>query len=264
MSELDTVGVIGGTGELGSSLIKGFLKAGTINPQKLWVSNRSGKNDTLISWPDINFTTDNQILADQVNTLILCVPPALFSKVQIDAKNKLVISVMAGVSSDQIAEQTGARRIVKAISNPAAHLGSAYSAYCCRPTVSELDQAFIEKLFSSCGLVDQVETEDHVDHFTALTGPVPGYVAYFADAMSLYAQNQGIPVHIANRAVRQLIAGSGRIFEQSEKAPETYVQEMIDYVGTTAAGLNIMKETSIVEDVQKGIAAAYQKTKSIS
>lgn len=264
MHKLQKLGIIGGTGELGSSLVTGFLNAGIIDPEDIWISNRSGQNDSLSQWPEINFTTNNQTLVDNVDAVILSVPPAMYANIKINAVDKLVVSVMAGVSSDQIAAQTNATRIIKAISNPAAHLGSAYSAYYCNSAVTAADRKIIDQLFSSCGMADEVSNEGHIDHFTALTGPVPGYVAFFADALSKYTQNQGISSQIADRAVRQLFIGSGKIFESSEKSPALYVKEMIEYQGTTAAGLEKMKSTSLAEDIQKGVAAAYQRTKTIS
>ncbi len=264
MNKIQKLGIIGGTGELGSSLVTGFLNAGIVNPSDIWISNRSGQNQTLKQWPEIYYTTNNQSLVDAVDTIILSVPPAQFTSLTIDAADKLIISVMAGISSASLAAQTNATKVVKAISNPAANLGSAYSAYFCTAGITSNDREITDALFSSCGLVDEVTEEDHIDHFTALTGPVPGYVAYFADALSQYAQKQGISPEIANRAVRQLLAGSGKIFENSEKPPAEYVKEMIEYQGTTAAGLERMKMTSLAKDIQQGVAAAYQRTKTIS
>ncbi len=57
-------------------------------------------------------------------------------------------------------------------------------------------------IFDACGRTDEVEQEAHIECFTAMTGPVPGFVAFYAKAMVDYATAQGIAPEIADRAVK--------------------------------------------------------------
>ncbi len=45
--------------------------------------------------------------------------------------------------------------------------------------------------------------------------------------------------------------------------PADYVTQMIDYAGTTAAGLEEMERSSITNDIAKGLDAAVARTRSI-
>jgi pyrroline-5-carboxylate reductase len=45
------------------------------------------------------------------------------------------------------------------------------------------DRPVVRALFSACGAADEVPSEDQIDVFTAITGPVAGFVAFFADWM---------------------------------------------------------------------------------
>ena len=118
-------------------------------------------------------------------------------------------------------------------------------------------------MFGAFGLADEIENEAHIEHFTALTGPVPGFVAFFADAMIEYAKAQGIPAAIADRAIRQLFLASGRAMAEGAMSPADHVNEMIAYAGTTAAGLSVMKRSSIAAEIAAGLDAAVARTRTI-
>jgi pyrroline-5-carboxylate reductase len=163
---------------------------------------------------------------------------------------------MAGVSIEQIEQQTSAQRVLRAMSSPAAEIGLAYSPWCASDGVTDKDRDTARGLFEACGLTDEVPNEEQIDLFTALTGPVPGFVAYYAECMVEYA--------IADRAMRQLFHASGVMLAQSEAAPSEHVREAIAYAGTTAAGLEAMKVSTLAASIEQGLNAAFQKARSIN
>jgi len=259
-----TIGIIGGTGDLGKPMSLAWLGTGTISPEQYWVSNRSGNTAGFENHRGINFTTDNQSMADACDVLILCVPPAQFKSLNINAKRALVISVMAGVTQKQLLEGTGSRRTVRAISSPAAGKGLAYSAWVPSSGITETDKNIVNALFDACGTYDELLDESQIEVFTAMTGPVPGFVAFYADCMSKFAEANNIPEDIANRAVTQLFLGAGAMMEMGKLTPGEHVNEMIDYDGTTAAGLKTMQNSSIAQEISNGLFAAIEKTRVMS
>ncbi len=116
------IGIIGGTGWLGAAIARALLTSNFVDPDGLWISNRSGRRDGFEAWPDVNFTTDNQELVDACSTVLLSVLPQDFGGVAVDARGHLVISVMAGVPVEVIARCTGSERIVRALPNAAAEI----------------------------------------------------------------------------------------------------------------------------------------------
>ena len=118
-------------------------------------------------------------------------------------------------------------------------------------------------LFAACGLTDEISDEAQIDTFTALTGPVPGFVAYFADCMIAYATKRGIEPAIADRAIRQLFRASGTVLAGEGASPGEHVREMIDYAGTTAAGLVAMRGSPIAASIEDGLDAATTKAREL-
>jgi pyrroline-5-carboxylate reductase len=108
---------------MNSAIARALLRDGFVTPERLWISNRSGKASGFEEWPGTRFTTRNQELVDACQIVLLSVPPQLASSVSINAENRLIVSVMAGVSTEQIEQQTHAQRIVRAMSSPAAEIG---------------------------------------------------------------------------------------------------------------------------------------------
>ena len=264
MTIAHSIGIVGGTGQLGGAIAHGLLRNQFMTPERLWISSRSGNTSGFEEGLGIWFTTCNQDLVDACEIVIVSVPPHLASTVGINAQDRLVISVMAGVSIEQIEQQTRAKRIVRAMSNPAAEIGLAYSPWCASVYLTDDDREWTRRLFEACGLTDEVPDEEQIDQFTAMTGPVPGFVAYFADCMVEYALKHGIDPVIADRAVRQLFHASGVVLAESEASPGEHVRDMIAYAGTTAAGLKAMKASPLAASIGQGLAAAYQKAKHIA
>ncbi|WP_226623096.1 pyrroline-5-carboxylate reductase family protein [Alloyangia pacifica] len=260
MTDGMTVGVIGGTGMLGRSMVTAFLDSGVVPPGALWVANRSGARGDL---PEaVQVTADAQALAAACEVVILSVPPALFEALRIDASGALVISVMAGVSRARIAEHTGATRVVRAMSSPAAARRLAFSPWC--GEVSTDDGTRVTELLGACGKAAEVADESQIEIFTAMTGPVPGFVAQFAAAMADYAARRGVAPEVADMAVRQLFLASGEMLAQEAPTPQQHVQEMVDYAGTTAAGLLALQDAGLQGVVDRGLDAAVARTREIA
>jgi pyrroline-5-carboxylate reductase len=258
-----SIGIIGGSGMLGRAVARSLLERKVVDAANLWISNRSGRLTGFEDWPHINVTDDNRKLAHACQTIILSVPPAQASKIAISVPDKLVVSVMAAISINEIRLLTSARRVVRAMSSPAAELGLAYSPWVASPEVSAEDRAHVTALFAACGLTDEIADEAQMDCFTALTGPVPGFVAYYATCMIDAAAGMGIQPRLADRAVRQLFFASGRMMAEGPSRPGDHVQQMIDYEGMTAAGLKAMEASNIREAIASALKAAVERSATL-
>jgi len=257
-----TVGIIGGNGMLGSAIARGLLDSGVIQPEQLGISSRSG-NLPELGHGGVRSYADSQALADASDFILLSVPPANFADVRFEAGNSLVSSVMAGVTIQRVINQTGTDRVIRAMSSPAASLRLAFSPWCASPAATDADKSLARTVFAAVGATDEVPNEDQIDLFTAVTGPVPGFVAQFAASMVDYSAARGVDPKMAERAVRQLFHAAGVMMADGPMSPADHVKEMIDYAGTTAAGLLAMQDSDLDISIAKGLDAAYQKARRI-
>ncbi|WP_233243152.1 pyrroline-5-carboxylate reductase family protein [Thioclava sp. NG1] len=117
-----SIGIIG-SGMLGAAIADALWRA---EPRSLLMANRSGTVPGIDGFPPQNVLTDPQALAEACDVAILCVPPAAARDLRIDAKDKLVISVMAGVPLADLTRISASPRVIRAMSSPAAAKGLAY------------------------------------------------------------------------------------------------------------------------------------------
>lgn len=254
-----TLGIIGGTGALGGAIGRALLLRSDIEQDGMWVSNSSGHAHGYEGWEDINATNRNQVLVDACDIIILSVPPVGINGLGIDATGKLVISVMAGVSAETIRRETGAAKIVRAMSSPVAESGLAYSPWYAIDALTPAEATAMETIFRSCGETDPVDSEDIIDLFTVVTGPVPGFAAYFADIMMSFLTTRGVTPNTAMRASSQLLRSAGEALLQGNATPREAVDEMIDYDGTTAAGMRALDGSNLRKTLDAGLSAALEK-----
>lgn len=258
------IGIVGGSGMLGRAISLALLGSDSVKQEDFWISNRSGDRVGFDDWPAIHVTKDNHTLTEACQVIILCVPPDQFRPLSLHCEDKLIISVMAGVSIKQLQNATHTQRVVRAMCSPAAEFALAYSPWFASESIGQNDRDVITCVFDACGKSDELQIESHIELFTAMTGPVPGFVAYFADCVSQFAIDNGVSAEIANRAVKQLFLAAGTLMANSDSTPQQDVQDMVDYNGTTAAGLKTMQTSSLCRDISTGLQAAVDKTRQIS
>ena len=258
-----SLGIIGGTGELGSAIARAVLGAGWVTPDRLWIANRSGAGHWP-DWPGIHFTADPADLARSCEAILLAVPPDQLRRIGLNAPDRLILSVMAGATIAQLQHAAGSRRVIRAMSSPAAGRHLAYSPWVAAPAATPADRDLARGLFAACGATDELADETHLDVFPAVTGPVPGFAAFFAECLAAYVEKAGLAPGIAEKAVRQLLLASGTIMAQEARPAASYVDAMIDYDGTTAAGLRVLRQGPFADALAEGLEAAVAKARRIA
>lgn len=253
------IGIIGGNGWLGNAIASAAVASGAIAGDRLILSGRSDKRGAL-PVPGAVLTRDNARLTAEADVIVLCVAPQDFPQVRIDARDKLVISVMAGVTAQAIADQTGASQIVRAIPNAAAAIRQSFTPWFAVPQVSDAHKQVAQQLFDACGEAAEVPREAHIDYCVGMTGSGAAFPALLAEAMVAHATSQGLPLAFAQRAAKGVVAGASQLFAGAKAQPAQIVQEMIDYRGTTAAALQTMRGAGFDQAVAAGLAAALAKS----
>ncbi|MDB6141386.1 MAG: Pyrroline-5-carboxylate reductase [Pseudomonas sp.] len=255
MSE-PTIGIIGGSGWLGRSIARAMLDKAFIKAESLMLSSRTGTCPFPAgTGSQVRLTRDNQALVDFSDVVIVSVRPEQFADLKINAENRLVISLMAGVSLQDVASHTGSRQVIRAMPNAAAEIGKSYTPWLATDSVTPEQKAFTQRLFQTCGAADQVFTEQHLNYLTALVGTGPAYPALLARAMLDHALASGLPVSIANRAVKAVVVDASQLIGGSRPLDEL-LQTLINYRGVTAAALEVMIAEGFNKTIKAGLDSA--------
>lgn len=264
MFEAPTIGIIGGSGWLGRSIALAMLDKAFVSPDALVLSNRSASNPlSTAGWSQVTVTRDNQALVERCDVVIVSVRPEQFSQVRIAAENKLVISLMAGMSLDDVMQRTGSRLVIRAMANAAAEIGKSYTPWFAGQTVSDAHKAFAQKLFETFGSADEVFDEHQMNYLTALVGTGPAYPALLARSLFEDALNRGLAPAVARRAAHAVVVEASQLIGNGHSVDEL-LQALISYRGVTAAGLDAMIASGFDQTIKAGLDAATLVAGSMS
>lgn len=248
-----TLGIIGGTGWLGRAIAQALLDSGFIGPDRLLISNRSGVSTFE---PGVKLLADNQQLVDLSDIVVLSIRPEQFRELKIDARGKLVISLMAGVPAAAISAATGADVVVRAMPNAAVEIRQSFTPWYSAGSLGEHDRKWVQRVFECVGSADEVPDEDCIDYLSALSGTGPAFPAMLQMALTNQAVAAGIPLAIAQRAAQGVVVGGGQML--ASRDPQQMIESLMAYRGVTAAALQSMVDQNIESIVGQAVNAGAE------
>lgn len=256
-----TIGIVGGWGWMGRALTEGLLAHEIVRSQRLIVSGRTDRPADLP--PAVRYTTDNAQLAGESDLVILSVRPEQFLAVDVEAPNRLLVSVMAGVPASALARKMNTQRVIRAMPSAAASIGRSYTPIYACSQVSPEDKLLAHRIFDAVGRSTEVHSEAHLDYMTGLTGSGPAFVALLANAMLSHAVARGLDPQMASEAVRTTIEAAGELVGRGEKSAREIIEALVAYRGTTAAALQAMEAEGFGPAVAAGLAAAERRVQTM-
>ncbi len=226
------IGIIGGTGWIGSSLGRALIETGQIAAQDLVILTRQGTAGTFFG-QDVVWASSAADLVARADLLVVSVRPQDWPALALEARGKPVISVMAGVPLRALPP-----RSVRALPNAAAELRQSYTPWFAGPDSSEADRHTAVRLLSAIGTCEELTSEHHLDLMTATVGAGPAYPALMARVLIDFLTESGVSRRVAERAAEGMICGAVPLLTGQMAEVAQTVQRFIDYRGTTAAGLD--------------------------
>jgi len=135
------------------------------------------------------------------------------------------------------------------------------SAYATGPEVTEEQQAWIESLLGSAGLVLRVE-ERLLDAVTGLSGSGPAFAAVFCEALADGGVAAGLPRPVAVQLAAQVLLGTGRwVLEHG--SPAQLKDAVTSPAGTTIAGLQALESGGLRSAALQAVRAAAQRSSEL-
>lgn len=251
------IGIIGGSGWIGSSLGRAAIETGYIKPEDLIILNRAGSTSTYFGHP-VQWARSAQDLVSRADVIVISVRPQDWSALALNSMGKLTISVMAGVPLRALPPRT-----LRALPNAAAELRQSFTPWF-GPDLTAADREVATGLLSTIGTCAELSSEHQLDLMTATSGAGPAYTALMADAVITYLTANGVPQTIAEQAAEAMICAAAPLLAGKMPEAAAMVQRFIDYKGTTAAGLNTALQNGFATALQTGLAAATARAKEMS
>ncbi len=199
--------------------------------------------------------SDVSEMLPHVDLLFLAIKPKHFTRMP--ASEKLIVSVMAGVSITAIKEKTGAARVIRTMPNLGVSLGEGVIGWYATSEVSDEEKRWAIKAFRRMGREVEVEHEELLDGVTAISGSGPAYFFHLTEELARAAKKLGFSEEQARLLAEGALNTSHALLRQG--TAKEWRERVTSAGGTTEAALQVLQKSPIGEAVE----AAYKKAKEL-
>ncbi len=177
-------------------------------------------------------------------------------------RDKLIISIMAGIPLCSLSKWFSSRRIIRTMPNTPLMVSRGATVIACEYGVSTTDKEIARSFFKASGIVYELP-ESSLDLVTALSGSGPAFVFEYVQAMVDAAVKQGFDKDVALELVVQTVSGSAEMLNQKMGTPYELRTAVTSKGGTTAAGLAVLEKSNFRGLVHEVIKAAEARSKEL-
>lgn len=252
-----------GTGNMGYPLLKGAVEQ--LGKENVTFLSKSKKHmEELAAELDVEYAPSLLDLATKSDIIVLAVKPQFAPDVYGDiklamTKQKILVSVMAGVDIETLRKSTGAAKIVRTMPNTPAMLGEAMTCISFSgDDISEVEKDVVRNMFASVGKFEEIP-EKLMNAAICANGSSPAFVYMFMEALADAVVKYGIPRDLAYRLVGQTVLGSAKMLLESGKHPGALKDAVCSPGGTTIAGVAALEEFGMRNAVIKAADACFAK-----
>ncbi|MDP7115488.1 MAG: pyrroline-5-carboxylate reductase, partial [Candidatus Woesearchaeota archaeon] len=196
------------------------------------------------------------------DTLILAIKPQDFDTLNIQAENRIIISIMAGVNIKKIMNKLKTNKVIRVMSNLCCLVKESASAFASSEDVTDQEKEFVKNLLLKFGSAIEVK-EKLMDAVTGLSGSGTAYVAHFIDSLTEAGKKQGLSDEQAKDLSIQTVLGVGKLMKENHLSAEELISMCSSKGGTTEQGIKVFKNSDFKKIVAEAVEKATEKSKEL-
>jgi pyrroline-5-carboxylate reductase len=251
---------------MAEAMIQGVLEKGLADRQNIVAAGpREERGRALEGMFGITATAHNPQAVQNADLVVLSVKPQIWPLIhpalqgQI-APSGLVLSVIAGLTLENLANGLAHPHIVRSMPNTPARIGQGITVWMAAPGVSSLHRQQACALLGALGEEVEVTDEDQLDMATALSGTGPAYVFLFMEALVDAGVHLGFSRRVAEKLVAQTVRGSVEYYRHSP-AHLAHLRNLVTSPGgTSAEALYFLERAGFRTAISRAVWAAYQRS----
>ncbi len=253
-----------GTGKMATAIAAGMTAKGFDASQisAFDISAKAAKDFSVATSVKVE-TKDLKTVLEQADTVIVAVKPQHIEEALCENsvlfKNKLIISIAAGIKIAKLQKITSASRVIRVMPNTPALVGEAASAWCASKQINDKDIVLINEILSTIGTVCKVD-EKLMDAVTGVSGSGPAYVLDFILALTDGGINAGLPHDVAATLAAQTVFGTAKLLIESGRHPAVLRDEVTSPGGTTAKALAVLEKNGFKRTIIEAVLAAAKRS----
>ncbi|MDF1698250.1 MAG: pyrroline-5-carboxylate reductase [Saprospiraceae bacterium] len=261
--------IIGG-GNMGLTFARSFLKAHIVTTEKMLILEKSLKKAEELKKLNIGTVYGEPgPYIKEADLIILAVKPqdtsSLFAVLKpfIDHQ-QVVLSIMAGVKIQTIADQLGTDKIIRAMPNLPAQIGVGMTVFTSSETVTRIELVTVQNLLNSTGKSIYNEEENMIDAATAISGSGPAYIFYFMQSLIEAAKEMGFTQAESELLTYQTFRGAIDLFNKFDYSCEEWISKVSSKGGTTEAAFVKLNEQNVTKQFKIAIRQALIRAQELS
>ena len=228
-----------GAGRMGGALLAGWKRAGAFSPDQLMIRDPAPSADALRSGALID---PDPLAMGRAKSVLLLVKPQTWRQAAAEvapylAADAILVSIVAGVASADIAAAFGGRRVARVMPTTAAAIGQGTASIFAADAVA---RARAHALFAPLGTVVDLDDEDLMHAATAVSGSAPAYLYAFVEALEAAGVSLGLSPDAARGLARATIAGAAALMAEGGADPAELRRQVTSPGGTTEAALKVL------------------------
>ncbi|MBQ8545790.1 MAG: pyrroline-5-carboxylate reductase [Clostridia bacterium] len=250
-----------GAGNMANAIANGLSSAKLVKNKNIFLYDKNPEQYS-------KFDTSFSIVADlesgisSANYIFFSVKPQnikdVISSITIDISDKVFISICAGITIESIEKHFKTIKLVRAMPNTPLLIGQGVTALCKNSNVSDDEFEFVKKIFSSCGIITEIEEKD-IDALTAITSSSPAYVYLFIKSMYEGAKALGFDYENTIQLICKTFIGSSNMVLSSTKTLDEQINMVKSPNGTTERALNVLEDNKIDEIISNAMKACQKR-----
>lgn len=256
---------------MGEALLSRLLAKEIYQPAEVLVSEpQAARRSYLEQQYGVAVSDDNQqVFTSASEVVLLAVKPQVFgaiaqelSEVVRKEHTPMVVSILAGVSLEQLETAFPQMSVVRSMPNTPATVGAGMTAFCASPHTTSTQKKIAQQLFSAVGEVVEVP-ESLMDGVTGLSGSGPAYVAIMVEALADGGVAAGLPRGVANQLALQTVLGTAQLLHETKIHPAELKDRVTSPGGTTIAGITQLEKAAFRSALIEAVRASAQRSKEL-
>ncbi len=259
-----------GAGHMAQTLIKGILESKLIRPEQIIVSNRTpGKLLKVTELYHVQTRAHNEQVVEECDVVILAMKPQdLPAAVEVFANrfepHQTIVSLAAGINLKTLEKIMPVGRMVRLMPNTPSVIGRGVIGFLTQHQ-DEIVGDLMEDLFSTLGILMEVDTEDQFDALMISCSSGTGFVFEMMMYWQDWIGERGFSDDQSKQMVIETFLGASLLAAQSVGIDLEELQARVtSKKGVTAAGLNSMRELEIERALRISFEKAALRSKEIS
>jgi pyrroline-5-carboxylate reductase len=254
-----------GTGKMATALVSGMLQNGEYTTAHITAYDKNpSQSSSFAKQTNVRITLSAEEGIRDADMIVFSIKPQNFAKAAEDyqsiLKDKLIISIMAGISLEKLIEKTSSNRIVRIMPNITATIGAGVSVYIRSRTTTDAENTVIQKMLGSVGIFEYFGDEQVFNPATALSGSGPAFVCEFIKALTDGAVICGMPLATAKHFAAATVAGTAQMVLMNNMDAVKIRDDVMSPGGTTAQGIRALDKNGFRSAVIEAIIAANEKS----